>query len=478
MGTEKGALPQAFGGLDASLPSRIAQEALSGADGGELFLESYFSESYAWEDGALKSAGCASHGGFGLRTVAGERFAFSHGDDFSEESMRKAAAFVRELGRYGGGASGRADKAPLYARPREPLYPDAYPLAGIPASERIELLRRAEEYVRSLDKRVVRTSLSLAAEIQSVAIFTREGVETDVRPLLRFNIRVIAEENGRREQGSYGYGGRGRYADFCGEPEWRQAADEALRKALVNLAAEDAPGGEMQVVLGSGWPGVLLHEAIGHGLEGDFNRKKSSAFSELMGKRIAAKGVYVLDDGALPGRRGSLTIDDEGTPTGPTVLIEDGTLASYIYDKMNARLMGVRPTGNGRRESHAHPPLPRMTNTYMKGGEYAPEEIVASIKDGIYAPDFGGGQVDITSGKFVFAASEAYRVKNGKIVCPVRGATLIGNGPDVLTRIAMIGDDAALDKGIGTCGKAGQGVPVGVGQPTIRVDGLTVGGAG
>ncbi len=343
----------------------------------------------------------------------------------------------------------------------------------------MKLLEEADAFARSLDPRVRQVSVSLAGSWQAVAIIRADGREVfDFRPLMRFNVSVITEDGEKRGTGMYGLGGRQHWSDYVGGGKWKDAVREALRQSLVSLEAEPAPAGEMDVVLGPGWPGILLHEAVGHGLEGDFNRKGTSAFAGLMGEQVAAKGVTVIDDGTIPGRRGSLTVDDEGTPTSPTVLIEDGRLVGYMQDRMNARLMGMEPTGNGRRESHAHAPMPRMTNTYMQAGDHDPQEIIASVKKGLYAVSFGGGQVDITSGNFVFTCTEAYLIEDGKVTRPVRDATLIGNGKDALTRVTMIGNDMELDPGIGTCGKAGQGVPVGVGQPTIRLNGLTVGGTG
>jgi TldD protein len=357
------------------------------------------------------------------------------------------------------------------------LYSDANPLSGMDFGKRTGVLAEIDAYARGKDSRVKQVMASLAGEWQAVQIIRADGTRVaDLRPLVRINVSVVVEADGRRETGSFGTGGRYAYERMVAPETWRAAVDEALRQALVNLESVPAPAGEMEVVLGPGWPGILLHEAIGHGLEGDFNRKKTSAFAGLMGQRIASPGVTVVDDGTIADRRGSLTVDDEGTPTGRTVLIEDGILTGFLQDRLNARLMGVRPTGNGRRQSYAHAPMPRMTNTVMLGGQATPEEVIRSVKKGLYAVNFGGGQVDITSGKFVFSASEAYLIEDGKVGAPVKGATLIGNGPDALTKVELVGNDMALDPGIGTCGKSGQGVPVGVGQPTMRIGGLVVGG--
>jgi TldD protein len=373
------------------------------------------------------------------------------------------------------GHSGVSAEPPRASNAR--LYSDANPLAAMEFAKRTGLLADIDAYARGKDARVRQVMASIAGEWQAVQIMRPDGVRVaDLRPLVRLNVAVVVEADGRRETGSYGTGGRFGYGHVTSDAVWRGAVDEALRQALVNLESVPAPAGEMPVVLGSGWPGILLHEAIGHGLEGDFNRKKTSAFAELLGKRIASPEVSIIDDGTIPDRRGSLTVDDEGTPTNRTVLIEDGILVGYLQDRLNARLMGMRPTGNGRRQSYAHAPMPRMTNTIMLSGRHSPEEMIGSVKRGLYAVNFGGGQVDITSGKFVFSASEAYLIEDGRVTSPVKGATLIGNGPDALTKVEMVGNDIALDPGIGTCGKNGQGVPVGVGQPTLKLSGLTVGG--
>jgi len=459
-------------GMDRGRVQAKLDEALAGADDGELFLEYSQSESFSFDDGRLKAANFDTSQGFGLRSVCGEAVGYAHANELSEEAIGRAAQTVRAVAK---GHSGMSSGAP--ARTNVKLYPDIDPLESANFETKVKLLAEMDAYARAKDPRVRQVSCSLAGEWQSVEII-RAGGETyrDVRPLVRIYVSVVAEENGRQESGSYGGGGRAGYETFITPEYWKAAIDEALRQALVNLASVPAPAGEMTVVLGPGWPGILLHEAIGHGLEGDFNRKKTSAFSGLLGQRVAAPGVTVVDDGTIGGRRGSLSIDDEGTPTSRTVLIEDGILKGYMQDRQNARLMGMAPTGNGRRQSYGSMVMPRMTNTFMLAGDKTPEEILASVKKGIYATNFGGGQVDITNGKFVFSCTEAYLVEDGKVGAPIKGATLIGNGPDVLTRVGMIGNDMKLDSGIGTCGKNGQSVPVGVGQPTLRLDGLTVGG--
>ncbi len=458
--------------LDRDAAARIAAEALRSSDDGELFLEYRESEQIGLDDGRIRSAGFDTMLGFGLRAVAGEATGFAHAAELSEPALRRAAASVSAIA---AGHAGAMAEPPRNTNVR--LYSDANPLNQGDFASRTGVLAEIDAYARGKDSRVVQVMASLGGEWQAVQILRGDGARVaDLRPLVRLNVSVVVEKDGRRETGSYGTGGRFGYAAVTAESVWRGAVDEALRQALVNLDSRPAPAGEMEVVLGAGWPGILLHEAIGHGLEGDFNRKKTSAFSGLLGQRIASPGVTVVDDGTMPDRRGSLTVDDEGTPSGRTVLIEDGILVNFLQDRLNARLMNMTPTGNGRRQSHAHAPMPRMTNTVMLGGSHSPEEMIRSVKRGLYAVNFGGGQVDITSGKFVFSASEAYLIEDGKIGAPVKGATLIGNGPDALTRVTMVGDDMALDPGIGTCGKAGQGVPVGVGQPTLKLSGLTVGG--
>jgi TldD protein len=465
-----------FERADAALSREFAERTLSGAlagsDDGELFLEYRESEQIALDDGRIRSAGFDTTLGFGLRAVAGEATGYAHAGELSEPALERAAATVAAVA---AGHSGTSSEPPRATNSR--LYSDANPLAAMDFSARTAVLGELDAYARGKDPRVKQVMASIAGEWQAVQILRADGGRVaDLRPLVRLNVSVVVEQDGRRETGSYGSGGRFAYDALTAPESWRAAVDEALRQALVNLDSIPAPAGEMEVVLGCGWPGILLHEAIGHGLEGDFNRKKTSAFAGLLGQRIASPGVTVVDDGTIPDRRGSLTVDDEGTPTNRTVLIEDGVLVGYLQDRLNARLMGMPATGNGRRQSYAHAPMPRMTNTIMLGGEHTPEEMIRSVQRGLYAVNFGGGQVDITSGKFVFSASEAYLIEDGKVTAPVKGATLIGNGPDALTKVTMVGNDMALDPGVGTCGKNGQGVPVGVGQPTMKMAGLTVGG--
>ncbi len=459
-------------GLDADATQRIVDNSLTSADDGELYLEYVQSEFFSWEDGRLKSSSYDTDRGFGLRAVAGDVFGYAHASDLSEAALKRAADTVRAVQ---AGYTGTMDIAPR--RTNVHLYSDDNPIGGVPFGEKIKLLQTIDAYARAKDSRVKQVSIQLAASWKAVEIMRAGGDRRgDVRPLVRLSVSVYLDNGTRMEDGYHGLGGRYGYDKLFDETTWKAAVDEAFRQAEVNLQSIEAPAGEMTVVLGNGWPGILLHEAIGHGLEGDFNRKGTSAFSGLIGEQIASKGVTVVDDGTLAERRGSLSIDDEGTPTQRNVLIEDGKLVGYLQDRMNARLMGTQSTGSGRRESYADPILPRMTNTIMMSGEHAPEDIVRSVKRGLYAVNFGGGQVDITSGKFVFSASEAYLIEDGKVGAAVKGATLIGNGPDCLTKVSMIGNDMALDPGIGTCGKDGQSVPVGVGQPTLRIDGLTVGG--
>jgi TldD protein len=461
-------------GMNRSAVESAVDDALMGADDGELFLEYRQSESFSWDDGKLKNASFDTSQGFGLRSVSGETTGFAHAVDLNEKAIRRAGETVRAVS---AGRGGTMSEAPIGTNRH--LYQDHNPLLGKSFEDKIQLLQQIDTYVRAKDPRVHQVSVSLAANWQAVQIMRAGGWRTaDIRPLVRLNVSVVARDGARMEVGSLGGGGRDEYARWFEPAEWQKLADEALRKAFVNLEAIDAPAGEMTVVLGPGWPAVLLHEAIGHGLEGDFNRKKTSVFSELMGQRIAAAGVTIVDDGTLDARRGSLSIDDEGTPTQCTTLIEDGILTGYMQDRLNARLMGVRPTGNGRRESFSCQPYPRMTNTIMRPGSLTKDEIIASVKKGIYAPDFGGGQVDITSGKFVFSANEAYEIENGKIGRPLKGASLVGSGFDALKRISMIGNDTMLDGGVGTCGKNGQSIPCGVGQPTMRLEQMTVGGKG
>ncbi len=441
-------------------------------DDADLYFQYTRSEAWSLEEGQVKSGSFNIDQGVGVRAVVGDKTAFAYSDDITLPAIRQAALAARSIALSGGEARIHAP-VPISGRS---LYAPIDPLASLTEADKVALLHRLEDYARALDPRVAQVMASLAGEYEVVFVTRLDGrLAADVRPLVRVSLQVIVEQDGRREQGTAGGGGRFDYAHFSDEV-LRDYADKAVRQALVNLEARPAPAGSMTVVLGAGWPGILLHEAIGHGLEGDFNRKGSSAFSGRIGERVAAPGVTVVDDGTLPNRRGSLNVDDEGTPTQCTVLIEDGILRGYMQDSLNARLMGLSPTGNARRESFAHLPMPRMTNTYMHAGSHDPQEIIASVKNGLYAVNFGGGQVDITSGKFVFSAAEAYMIEDGRVTYPVKGATLIGNGPDVLTRVSMIGNDMQLDPGVGTCGKEGQSVPVGVGQPTLRIDGLTVGG--
>ncbi len=459
-------------GMNRERVQRLVDDTLAGADDGELFLEYARSESFSFDDGRLKAASYDTTQGFGLRAVSGEATGYAHASELSEDAIKRAADAISAVKT---GHSGTMAGAP--PRTNLHLYTDASPLDSASFETKVKLMGDVDAYARAKDPRVRQVSCSLAGEWQVVEIIRPGGeVYSDVRPLVRISISIVAEENGRQESGFFGGGGRRDYTDYIAPEYWQAGVDEALRQALVNLKSIPAPAGEMTVVLGPGWPGVLLHEAVGHGLEGDFNRKKTSAFSGLMGQQVASKAVTVVDDGTLSERRGSLSIDDEGTPTSRTVLIEDGILVGFMQDRMNARLMGVAPTGNGRRESHASQVMPRMTNTYMMSGNQTPEEILGSVKKGIYAVHFGGGQVDITSGKFVFSCTEAYQIENGQIGAPIKGATLIGNGPEAMNKISMIGNDMELDNGIGSCGKGGQTVPVGVGQPTLRIDSMTVGG--
>ncbi|SDY76678.1 metalloprotease TldD [Citreimonas salinaria] len=460
--------------LDRDRSAALLREALAGAEDGELFLERRRSEVLVFDDGRVKTASYDAAEGFGLRAVRGEVAGYAHATEISEAALKRAVDTARLAVGDGGGVM-----APPPPGTNRTLYTDADPIEGAAFPVKLDTLREIDAFARDLDPRVVQVTANVAASLQEVSILRPEGgLVTDVRPMTRVNVSVIVEENGRREAGTAGGGGRVTLDGLLEPADWQAKAREALRIALVNLRAEPAPAGVMDIVLGPGWPGILLHEAIGHGLEGDFNRKGSSAFAGLMGQQVAAKGVTVLDDGTIPDRRGSITIDDEGTPSGKNVLIDDGKLVGYMQDRQNARLMGVEPTGNGRRESFAHIPMPRMTNTYMLGGDADPADIVADLKDGIWAVGFGGGQVDITNGKFVFSCTEAYRVKNGKVGAPVKGATLIGDGATALNQIRALGSDMALDPGMGNCGKSGQWVPVGVGQPTVMIGGLTVGGSG
>jgi TldD protein len=458
--------------LDRGRIQRLVDDTLRGGDDGEIYLEYCQSEGFVFDDGRLKNASFDTSQGFGLRSVAGEATGFAHSSELSEAAIKRAAdAVVAVKSGYTG---------VLADDPRGTnisLYSDDNPINAVDFETKVKLMQDIDAYARSKDPRIRQVSCSLSGEWSAIEIIRPGGqVVRDIRPLVRLNVSIMVGEGDRQESGSSGTGGRTGYDSYLKADVWKGEVDEALRQALVNLQSVDAPAGEMSVVLGPGWPGILLHEAIGHGLEGDFNRKGTSAFAGLLGERVASPGVTVIDDGTLPDRRGSLSVDDEGTPTKRTVLIEDGILKGYMHDRMNARLMGHAVTGNGRRQSYAHQPLPRMTNTFMLGGKEDPAEILKSVKSGLYCTSFGGGQVDITNGKFVFSCTEAYKIEDGKLGAPVKGATLIGNGPDCLTRVSMIGNDMAMDRGIGTCGKGGQGVPVGVGQPTLRLDGLTVGG--
>ena len=457
--------------LDPDEAQRLAARHLAGHDDGELYLQYRVSEAFGFDDGRLKTADYNSASGFGLRGVSGETTAFAHANEISAAAIERAAATLQLLDPARGAA------APPPARTNQAMYGADDPLSLVPFADKVALCQKIDAAARARDPRVEQVSVGLSASWSVIEILRADGfVARDVRPLVRLNVSIVARDGDRRETGFHGLGGRYLYGQLFDEAEWNRAIDIALGQALINLGAVPAPAGEMTVVCGPGWPGVLLHEAVGHGLEGDFNRKGTSAFSGRIGERVAAPGVTVVDDGAMFARRGSLTIDDEGTPTGETVLIEDGILKGYLQDRLNARLMGMAPTGNGRRESFAHAPMPRMTNTFMLGGKDDPDELVGRVRDGVYAKSFGGGQVDITSGKFVFSCTEAYRIRNGKLAEPLKGATLIGDGPSVLTRVKGIGNDLELDTGVGICGKAGQSVPAGVGQPTLLIDGLTVGG--
>jgi len=459
--------------LDEQAALSRLREAVAGADDGELFLERSRSESLVFDDGRLRNASYDASEGFGLRAVRGEVTGYAHSSEISEPALARAVETARLAVGAGGGTLSDSP-----ARTNRRLYTDHDPIADATFPVKVETLREIDAYARDADARVVQVTATIAAGLREIEILRADGTRVaDIQPMTRVNVSVIVEQDGRRESGTAGGGGRIGLDGLLEPADWKAKVDEALRIACVNLRAEPAPAGVMDIVLGPGWPGILLHEAVGHGLEGDFNRKGSSAFSGLMGQQVAARGVTVVDDGTIPDRRGSITVDDEGTPSARNVLIEDGILVGYLQDRQNARLMGVAPTGNGRRQSYAHPPMPRMTNTIMQGGDTAPEAILAELKDGIYAVGFGGGQVDITNGKFVFSCTEAYRVKDGKIGVPVKGATLIGDGATALRNVRAVGNDMALDPGMGTCGKDGQWVPVGVGQPTVLIGGLTVGGA-
>lgn len=467
-------LPDLLGSFDCSSEAvqRHVRDTLKGADDGELYMEFSQSEGLVFDNGKLKSGTFDTHQGFGLRAVAGEAAAYAHAGELSESALKRASDAVKSIA---SGYSGTSAAAPR--RTNTQLYGPENPIGAPSFEAKVKLLQDIDAYARSKDTKVRQVTASIAGSWQVVEILRSNGeIVRDVRPLVRLNVSIVVGKGERQETGSYGIGGRSSFGEYITEKSWKNCADEALRQALVNLEAIPAPAGTFDVVLGSGWPGVMLHEAVGHGLEGDFNRKGTSAFAGLMGEQVAAKGVTIVDDGTIAGRRGSLSVDDEGTPTENTVLIEDGILVGYMQDRQNARLMGMEPTGNGRRQSYSHIPMPRMTNTYMLGGNHEPDEIIASVKDGIYAVSFGGGQVDITSGKYVFSCTEAYRIENGKVGAPIKGAMMIGNGPADMKRVSMIGNDMALDPGIGMCGKAGQGVPVGVGQPTLRMDAITIGG--
>jgi TldD protein len=458
--------------VDPSVAADVLGQALAGADDGEIFLEQSHSEMFVFDDNRLKSASYDSTEGFGLRVVAGETAGYAHSSEISEAAIRRAADSAALAKR---GYSGQAGEGPRATNER--LYGDDDPLASPGFADKITLLQDIDAYARAADPRVAQVMVSLAGERRVVEILRADGhLIRDIRPLCRLNVQVTVEKDGRRENGLSGAGGRAGFEAWITPEMWREQVAEALRQALVNLDSVPCPAGEMDVVLGPGWNGVLLHEAVGHGLEGDFNRKGTSAFSGRIGERVAAPGVTVFDDGAIAGRRGSLTVDDEGTPTSRTILIEDGILKGYMHDRQSARLMGMAPTGNGRRQSYAYLPMPRMTNTGMLAGETDPQEMISGTPRGLYCANFGGGQVDITNGKFVFQCTEAYLIEGGKITTPVKGATLIGDGPSALTRVTMIGNDFAFDPGIGVCGKSGQGVPVGVGQPSLKITGLTVGG--
>ena len=462
-------------GLSDEDINKALSAALGGSiDSADLYFQASTHESWSLEDGIVKDASFNLEQGVGVRAINGDKCGFAYSDDIILPSLIESSKAARSIAK----TSGSNPLQSWHVKTGHSLYSHESPLDVLSESQKMALLKEADAAARSADPRVKQVIVSLVGSHETVLVARSDGaLAADVRPLVRFNVSVIVEQDGRREQGRMGGGGRYSYQEFIASNSANEFAREAVRQAVVNLDAKDAPAGNMTVVLGPGWPGVLLHEAIGHGLEGDFNRKETSAFSGRIGERVANAGVTVVDDGTLPNRRGSLNIDDEGTPTQCTTLIEDGILKAYMQDRMNAKLSNTVSTGNGRRESYAHLPMPRMTNTYMLAGQHDPEEIISSVDKGFYAVNFGGGQVDITSGKFVFSASEAYMIENGKITYPVKGATLIGDGPDVLTRVSMIGNDLKLDTGVGTCGKEGQSVPVGVGQPTLRVDGITVGGA-
>ena len=451
--------------------SLLIDKAISNYDDGELFVEEVVSENLLFDDNKIKNANYDEDKGFGLRVIKGDSVGFAHSSELTKKALHKALESVKNL------EKGKNLNRNKTLKTNKSLYTDENPIELVKFEKKVSLLGKINDYARSKDTRVKQVSITIAGNFQKIEVFRDNGqFFDDLRPLVRLNVNITLERNGMVENGSYGFGGRYTYDDFFNENTWKKAVDMAYKQAIVRLSAIPAPAGEQTVILGPGWPGILLHEAIGHGLEGDFNRKKTSVFANLVGKQVASKQITIVDDGTLKNRRGSLTIDDEGTPTQNTVLIENGILKNFMQDRLNARLMNISPTGNGRRESYSSIPMPRMTNTYMLNGQYEHEELIKSTKNGIYATQFSGGQVDITSGKFVFSASEAYLVKDGKIDRPIKGATLIGNGPDVLKRVSMVANNLEIDKGIGTCGKEGQSVPVGVGQPSLKVDNLTVGG--
>ena len=458
--------------ISKSYTEKVVSNALSGAEDGELYMQSSENESFSFDDGKLKMANSSKDIGFGLRSLSGEVVGYAHASEISKETLKRASKTVQDVISKD---HKEIDVSPI--RSNRSFYKPDNPISSVEFKEKVKVLQNINEYARSLNNKVEQVSVSLASSWEAVRILRADGqMLDDIRPLVRLGVNITVKNKNKMETGSYGSGGRYGYDLLLDEKNWKYHVDEALRQALIMIEAKPAPAGEMTVVLGPGWPGILLHEAIGHGLEGDFNRKKTSVFSHLLGEKVATDGVTVIDDGTIDSKRGSLSIDDEGTPTEKTVLIEKGKLVGYMQDRLNARLMSTKSTGNGRRQSYAHQPMPRMRNTIMVSGDKDPNEILESTKDGIYAKSFAGGQVDITNGKFVFSASEAYKIEDGKITDPVKGATLIGSGFDVLKKVSMIGNDMELDPGIGTCGKNGQGVPVGVGQPTLKIDGLTVGG--
>ena len=459
--------------FDLDKVQSLLSDTLQNSDDGELYLESTKSESFSFDDGRMKNIAYDSTKGFGLRAIVGEARGFAHSGEISEASLKRASETVKSVSKNYSGIMAPG----LLHRNNKPLYTSINPLEETSFKVKTSLLQELDSYARSIDKNVIQVSASISASYQAIQIIRGDGERSaDIRPLIRLNVSLVVEKNGRRETGSSGCGGRGKYEEWINSDTWKGQVKEALRIANTNLESIPTPAGEMPVILGPGWPGVMLHEAVGHGLEGDFNRKGTSIFSGKIGEKVTAEGVTVVDDGTIENRRGSITIDDEGTKSSKNILIENGILRNYMQDRQNARLMKMDPTGNGRRQSYSHYPMPRMTNTYMDNGTIEPEEIISSVKKGIYAVNFGGGQVDITNGKFVFSASEAYLVENGKVKQPLKGATLIGNGPDAMSKISLIGNDMSLDNGIGTCGKEGQGVPVGVGQPTLLMGGITVGG--